>query len=419
MGLVDYFVRPKTIDRIRASWVGSTIERYVDWLSQHGYSPRNVWRRVPLLMRFGDFARSRGASRCADLPEHVDAFVAWWAAERQHLRQPRCRYEVEARNPVEQMLRLAVPGFEGRRSQNRSEPFQKQAPRFWEYLRRERGLSDVTIRAYCIQLGMFESYLKKLSLGRLQQVSPLVLSGFLADRSKKQGKKALKVTCAALRTFLRYAFRERLLRRDLAGAVESPRTYRLADLPRAITWDEVHRMLAVVDQRTPLGKRDYAILLLLVTYGLRAREVAALRLEDIDWDRALLHVGTRKAGHSTTYPLAKAVGDALVEYLRHARPKDGPRSVFLRALAPHGAMTFESVAERATHYLRKAGITASRPGSHTLRHTCVQRLVDADFSLKNIGDYVGHSAPQSTQVYAKVALRPLREVALGDVEELL
>ena len=277
----------------------------------------------------------------------------------------------------------------------------------------------MTIRGYDIQLRKFEVYLARVAAARLRTISPLLIDGFLSERSREQGKGSLKSTCTALRTFLRYAYRESLIRRDLAKAVESPRTYRLAELPRAITWEEVQRMLSIVDRRTSLGKRDYAILLLLITYGLRAREVAGLRLDDFDWRRGRLHVGGRKAGHSTTYPLARAVGDAVLEYLQHGRPETVERCVFLRAVAPFRAITFASVAERATRYLRKAAIVTRRPGSHTLRHTCVQRLVDADFSLKAIGDYVGHAAPQSTQVYAKVALQPLREVACGDIEEIL
>lgn len=327
MGLQDYFLRPDTIDRIRSSWIGSAIEKYVDWLSQHQYSPRNVWRRVPLLMRFGDFARARGATRWSDLPDHVDAFVAQWAADRGHLRQPRRRFEVEARNPVEQMLRLVVPRFENRRSKTRPTPFQKQAPRFFEYLRRERGLSENTIK-YVLPpasnvrdlLGQGESHQAAGHLAARPQRVP----GRPRSQAGQEGAEGY-MRCPPYVSEIR---RQRLVRRDLAGAVESPRTYRLAELPRAITWDEVHRLFGAVDRRTALGKRDYAILLFLVTYGLRAREVAALRLENIDWRRGQLRVVGRKAGHSTTYPLARAVGDALVDYLKHGRPKSADRAVF-------------------------------------------------------------------------------------------
>lgn len=119
---------------------------------------------------------------------------------------------------------------------------------------------------------------------------------------------------------LRYAYRQGLLAADLSKAVEWPPAYRLADIPRSISWAEVGRVLGAVDRRTPCGKRDYAMPLLLVTYGMRAREVAALTLDDIDWKRDRLAVPGRKTGHSIAFPLSAVVGEALVGYLRPGRP---------------------------------------------------------------------------------------------------
>ena len=180
-------------------------------------------------------------------------------------------------------------------------------------------------------------------------------------------------------------------------------------------------MLHKVDRRSPVGKRDYAILLLLVTYGLRAREVGALTLDDIDWKRDRLDVRARKAGHSTAYPLAPPVGgEALLDYLKQRRPETPERAVFFRAYAPYTPLSRVAVSMRAKWYLRKAGINVPRPGSHTLRHSCVQRLVDSGFSLKTIGDFVGHRSPDATKIYAKVNVHALRRgVALGDGEEVL
>ena len=224
--------------------------------------------------------------------------------------------------------------------------------------------------------------------------------------------------CSSLRVFLRYLYREQLINRDLGATVESPRRYQLADLPRSISWDDVRRMLDVVDRRSALGKRDYAILLLLVTYGLRGHEVAGLTLENIDWKRERLLVPQRKAGHTTAYPLSSVVGEAILDYLKNARPHVEERRLFFRVLAPVRPVTAVTVSSRATHYLRKAGINVRRPGSHTLRHTCVQRLVDAEFNFKVIGDYVGHASPSSTRIYTKVDVETLRMVALGHEEVL-
>src|SRR5207249_11752641 len=129
-------------------------------------------------------------------------------------------------------------------------------------------------------------------------------------------------------------YRERLLPKDLSPAGKSPQTCRLAKIPRSITWDEVRRLLETVARRAPAGRRDYAILLLLVTYGLRAREVAALTLDDIDWRQERFRIPERKAGHSTMYPLSSIVGEAILEYLKQGRPETTDRHIFFRTLAP-------------------------------------------------------------------------------------
>jgi site-specific recombinase XerD len=219
--------------------------------------------------------------------------------------------------------------------------------------------------------------------------------------------------------FFSYLHREGLTSRDLSSSIEAPKRYRLAEIPRCISWKDVGRMLEGVDRRTVLGRRDYAILLLLVTYGLRSREIAALTLEDLDWERERLRVPERKAGHSTAYPLSPIVGEAILDYLKHGRPNTSDRHVFFRVLAPPSPFTAMAISGRAAYYLHKAGIAVARRGSHTLRHSCVQRLVDAHFSLKTIGDYVGHRSPDSTMIYSKVDVEALRDIAQGCAEEVV
>ena len=283
----------------------------------------------------------------------------------------------------------------------------------------ERGISPNTFHNYQYGLRSFETYLKSVGVAKLSELSPAILSAFVTARGQQWSKHAVRGLCSSLRVFLSYLHRERLITRDLSLSVQAPKCYRLAGIPRSISWGDVQRMLEGVDRRTGLGKRDYAILLLLVTYGLRSREIAALTLEDLDWERERLRVPERKAGHSTAYPLSPIVGEAILDYLKSGRPETTDRHVFFRVYAPPGPLLAASVSQRAAHHLRRAGINVPRPGSHTLRHTCVQRLVDAHFSLKAIGDYVGHGSPDSTKIYAKVDIEALREVALGDGEEVL
>jgi site-specific recombinase XerD len=420
--LEHYFLKPDTVDRIRESWIGEPIERYVTWLHEHGYAARNVYRRVPLLRQFGVFTQTQGATQWEELPHYVEPFVQVWVQKhRQRCTTGQtCQHvESDARNPIQQLLRLILPDYTGRGRTRWAEPFADRAPGFWTYLRQERGLREATITAYLHSVRRLEKYLTHIDLHALSAVSPAVLSAFVTESSQELGKASVRVLCSHLRMFVGYLYREELMVRDLRPAVAAPRTYRLADLPRSISWEEVGRLLEGVDRRTPMGKRDYAILLLLVTYGLRAREIAALTLDDLDWYRDRLRVPERKAGHSTAYPLSPLVGEALVAYLQHGRPQTSERTLFFQVHAPYAPITAVAISQLSKSHLCKAGIAVPRAGSHTLRHTCVQRLVDAGFDLKTIGDYVGHSSPSATTVYTKVDVEALRQVALGDGEEVV
>lgn len=419
--LEDYFVKPGSVDRIRASWIGAEIEHYVGWLAANGYGCRCVWRRVPLLVAFGEFARQAGARQLDDLPGHVDGFVAKRVSESRDTRRQEGRtYAKDIRGPVEQLLTLVIPGYEGSGRSRRPVPFGGAAPGFFGYLVSERGLRPASVESYRHHLDRFEDWLGRTGVTGLGELSPELLSSFVAERSGTGlAKTTVRECCGVLRVFLRYAHREGLIGRDLHKTVEWPQVYRLSSLPRSVSWEEVGKVLAVPDRRTPCGKRDYAILLLLATYGLRAREIAAMTLDDIDWKRGRLAIPERKAGHSTAFPLSAAAGQALADYLQHGRPQVTGRHVFFRAVAPLRPVGTAAISSCARKCLLEAGIEVPRPGSHTLRHSAVQRLVDDGFPLKTIGDFVGHRSAATTQIYAKIAVEPLRQVALGDGEEAL
>ena len=419
--LEQYFVKPQTLDRIRHSWLGKPIESYVIWLTERGYAARIIHRHVPTLMHFAEFARARGASTFDELPALVDGFVEHRV--RMHRRRVRTKQAQpwvasNARVPVEQMLDLLIAEFSPPRRPPPPTPFVESAPGFFDYLRDERGLKEASLQLYGHNLRRFQAYLERIDLHELGALSPTVLSAFTTDAGRELAKGPMSALCGHVRVFLRYLHRERVLPVDLSASVECPRIYRLSNIPRSISWEEVQRLLEVVDRRAPIGKRDFAILLLLVTYGLRAAEVAALTLDSIDWQRERLEIPERKAGHHTAFPLAPVVGEAIVDYLRNARPESPSRALFLCTLPPFKPVHFQLVSQRTGHHLRKAGIAVARPGSHTLRHTCVQRLVEAQFPLKTIGDYIGHHRAKSTEVYTKINLEALREVALGDGEAL-
>jgi site-specific recombinase XerD len=419
--LERYFLKPQTVDGILGCWLGSRIKAYVTILCDQGYSTRTILRRVPILVEFASFTKANGVVEIEKAAQLVDDFVTNWVSGRRATRPAdvRRRDGNLARATVRQFFCLAVSESEYQRARAPLvDPFARQAPGFFEYLRAERGLRQRTIHHYQHYLRRFERYLQHVGCQEISSLALPVVTGFITTAAQEFGSRAMVCLCSTLRVFLRYSHREGILRRDLSKLVEVPQHYRLADIPRSIGWDSVQKMLDQVDRRTVVGRRDYAVLLLMITYGLRAREVAHLVLDDIDWKRGRLHVRERKADHTTAYPLASVVGEAIIDYLRNGRPEVQSRELFWRQVAPRMPLTCQAISSVASKYLHRAGILVARPGSHTLRHTCVQRLVDSGFPLKTVGDYVGHRSSSSTMIYAKVQIDALREVALGDGEDL-
>jgi site-specific recombinase XerD len=423
--LEKYYVRIETVDRIRSSWIAPAIEQYVSWMAENHYTPRTVLRRIPILVSFGEFAKKHEANELVKLPDQVEPFVQAWPRSKptRAIASAKERKKVgdDLRNMVRQLLRLAVPGYVGRgRFHKPDNPFERQAPQLLTYLIDEKGLRPNSVKQYQFHLRQFDAYLKRIGVTDLKKITPTILSGFIATYAPPRvAWTTVRNACGTLRVFLRYLHRERVLTKDLSPLVEFPRSYRNAGVPRSISWDQVERILAGVDRRSSNGKRDYAMLLLLATYGLRAAEVAGLKLDDIDWRNERVKIRNRKMGNTTTYPLSPLVGAAIVDYLKNGRPATACREVFMRAQAPLAPIRSAAVVCQAAFYIRKAGIEVPRAGSHVLRHSCVQHLLNAQFTLKHIGDYVGHRSASSTQIYGKIATDRLREVALGDGEDVL
>lgn len=419
--LERYYYQPKTVDRIRANWLCPSIERYVEWLEKEGYAPRNVYRRVPILCHFGRFSQEHGCQSLEQAALLIEPFAQDWLANHPpSTKTPETIRKIlkGACNPVNQMFRLVLPTHAGGGRRSKPDPFREEIPGFFPFLKEERGLKLSSLDHYRHSLNRFSAFLSRQKIASVKKISAPLLAAFVVDAAPGLSPSSRRNLCGVVRVFLRYCHREKILMTPLEDAIEMPQSYRLAELPRSIEWDEVRQMLDQVDRRTIRGRRDYAILLLLVTYGLRAYEVAALTLDSLDWKRDRLIVPERKAGHSTVYPLAGVVGKAILDYLQQGRPKTEDRHLFFRTLAPRLPLRSSAIGQSAGFYLRKAGVTVRRAGAHTLRHTCVQRLVDADFPLKTIGDYVGHRSPSSTGIYAKIATEALREVAMGDGEVL-
>jgi integrase/recombinase XerD len=418
--LERHFRSFKAIDRVKALWLGPQIERYVQSLDEQHVSTATVRQHVRTLAHFNDFVLARAVTLLKELPDHVDAFVERWKAEHGgwcKSAQDVAAVVAQSRVPVERMLCVALPDY-ARPSNKPALPFSVSAPGFFVFLVNERGLRPTTLQSYIYTLRPFEAYLARADIA-LAELTPACITDFLSERGKTLHKSGMLNSAGALRVFLRYLHREGIVATDLVRSVPRGRVYRQASIPRAIRWDDVERLLASIDQRPDMGKRDYAILVLLASYGLRAREIAALSLDDFDWPHAQISIPMRKGGHSTRYPLSTSVGEAVIRYLQVRRTDVAHREVFLTAKAPYAPMQHPAVSAMVSARMRSADIHVTRAGSHTLRHACVQHLVEADLPFKVIGDYVGHRAPASTLIYGKVAVHKLREFVTADAEDVL
>lgn len=297
--------------------------------------------------------------------------------------------------------------------------FDAEIEEFTRYMRDERGLSPVTITTRCARLTWFLAALQPPHVS----MDAIVLKDIDAFIATKRGqgwsRASLATLTSDLRSFFRYAEARQWCRPGLAAAIDAPRLYTREGLPEAPSWRDVQRVLAGPSGNGAANIRDHAILLLLALYGLRRGEVATLQLEDLDWDSECINVWRPKQRCRQRYPLLPVLGAALLRYLREIRPQCQHRALFLALTAPLRPLSAPSITAIAHARLTALGVTVSPRGAHCLRHACARHLLDSGFSLKQIGDHLGHRSAKATLNYTKVDLAGLREVAELDLRGLL
>jgi site-specific recombinase XerD len=279
-------------------------------------------------------------------------------------------------------------------------------------LREERGLASYTITNY---VPFVRCFLKdRFGNGRvmLSRLCAGDVVRFVQRQAPRLHLKRAKLLTTALRSFLRYARYRGDITLDLAAAVPVVANWSMSTIPRAIQADQVRQLLARIGRRTAIGRRDYAILLLLARLGLRSSEVVFLELGDIDWKAGCLSVHG-KSGRRTELPLPRDVGEAIAAYLRHGRPRSASRRVFLRGKAPiRGFLGPSAIASIVLHAIQRTGIDAPTKGAHQFRHALATQMLHRGASLSEIGDLLGHRSPETTKIYTKVNLDALRRLAV-------
>jgi integrase/recombinase XerD len=277
-----------------------------------------------------------------------------------------------------------------------------------EFRRRWRSVKRSSLATETASIKRFLAWLP--SKRRLSSLTPGIIDEFLTAYGKTVRPKTLASVCCGLRAFLRFLHATGRVRVELARCVIGPRLRRNASPPRALPWDDVRRILKQIDRTTRTGKRNYALFLMMATYGMGASDVLALRLDDIDWHEGTIRLIRQKTGTLTLLPLLSAAGHAIAAYLRATPRPKSRRQLFLHTLAPFAPLAFSGLARRWEQYTAAAGV--SFRGTHALRHTHASRQVEFAAPPKVVSDILGHSDPRSLSTYARVATERLRAVCL-------
>ena len=283
-----------------------------------------------------------------------------------------------------------------------------------EWMKDLRGLSTETRRRSRAETYRFLHWIRDKNKG-VASLSVDDLDAYVASRSKSMRRTSIALLVSDLRGVLRHLHRTGQIPVDLAKAINGPPLYALESIPSTIRTEDVQRALKTLKKdHSALGRRDYAIWMLLTTYGLRAGEIRSLRLLDIDWRHERLHIRHSKTSAHSDLPLLRDPADALLNYLRHGRPTTTSRAVFLRSQAPYreliSACSLHGVVSRR---LAAVGVfPTGKHGPHALRHSRAVSLLRGGVSIKVIGDVLGHRSERSTAIYLKLATEDLRLVAL-------
>jgi site-specific recombinase XerD len=396
-------IDPKLLKRLRVEPLAQYFDPYLARIEEEGFSPSSVPCQAYAITRFSKWLQEKHIP-LGDLDgTAVQAFLN---------RDPGVVHRPEPETIHRLVAILRDMGILKLESPPQLTAVQECIGEYRQYLVRQRGLSSASLPNY---LSYVEQFLQEKFAHRELRLDVLRapdITAYMKSHVAKMSPARAKLLVTALRAFLRYLLHQGKISVDLSPCVLPVACWSYSEIPKSLPPGTVERVLAGCNRKTPNGRRNYAILLLLARLGLRAGEVVTLNLEDLDWDSGLIRI-RRKGSRWTQLPLPEDVGVAIAAYLRSDRPPSSSRRVFLRHRAPArgfaGTISVSSVVRRT---LIRAGVDSARTGAHVLRHTLAVDLLRNGATLHEIGDVLGHRSPNTTAIYAKVDLVALRSIAL-------
>jgi site-specific recombinase XerD len=407
--LSTYVMDCRARDRLRGSAAGPYLDDFSDWLAGRGYGRATIGPYLRAAARFAAWAQRTQRA----VPAWLDG--ASLGAYRAHVQESTPRRGRSRRDPGNRYCGARTfVRFLRARGHAAEDPAATPAllHRFEHWMRQHRGVGDVTLAGYTRVLRQLLAALGE-EPGRYTAAQ---LRGFVLQQAQGFSHSKAEMAVSAVRMFVRCLLAHQACPAGLQDAIPRVAGWGQAALPRYLPPEAVGEVLGACDPSTPLGARDRAVLLLLARLGLRAADVAGLRLADLDWAHGRLRVAGKNR-RETWLPLPQEVGDALLHYLRTARPAVAGDGVFLITRAPYTPMLSRQVSATAERGLRRAGVASPSLGAHIFRHAAATQWVRDGLSLQTIGTLLRHADVDTTGLYAKVDINRLRQIALPWPEE--
>lgn len=401
-----FYPNPIVVQHLQAGPLSAHIDTFVQQLFDEGYALWTAKYAVRLLADLATWMQQQGLT----ITELAERSVNTFFRHRYQNRRP----HRDDRALLKRLLaHLRAAGVIAAPVKAVGEPaYASIVQAFQQYLIYQRNLAPSTIHSYLNTVVRFLNQHFGTQPPNPDALCAQDVNSFMLQQARRYSAGQTQLIASALRSFFRFLLQQALITTDLAQCVPTPARRYLSTLPKFISADDVEHLLHCVDQKTPEGRRNYAILQLLARLGLRAAEVAALTLNDLDWDAGEIIV-RGKSGRCDRLPLPDEVGQALANYLRDGRPSCSTRRVFVRHRAPQrGFANGEAVGTIVRRALDRAGLNPVHKGAHLLRHSLATRLLRNGASLAEIGELLRHRNLNTTQIYAKVDESALGKLAL-------
>jgi len=419
MELEKVFTCPRTLNKLRTGPLANLLEGFSHWLLIEGFTRNCIRQHLSRLLHFNEYlGKATAPPRTVVTAKDIEGFFRVYP------------YQFRNRGPLEDhLLRIhrsinrfvAYLDLKGRFEPLVQAPiYQTLMDEYLHWLRYYQHSTDGTLAVRAHSISRFLQWLgPKATAEGLARLTPEKIETFFLDHAQAMGQAERRSMQSALRTFLRFGLQQGYFRHSLDQAVPTLRTYKLSTVPRALTEEQAQRIIDAVDIRAHSGRRDYAILQLLYTYGVRGGQVRALRMEDIRWADNQILFRASKNGKDSLLPISDEVGQSLLDYIRYARPHYSYPQVFLTCRAPYHPLTdSSSLSAIVNRHIRAARIDVPSKGAHAFRHGFATRMVEKGHTLKEVADVLGHRHLSTTFIYTKVDFNALKQVALDWPEEV-